>query len=194
MPQIIQPHGPASLSMVEQHSIDDAHWSYKQAKSALSIDNSEDFQIWAAECFWHLVFAHFKGFRDVYMGNYTGISLPTAIENASRAKDIVLLPKLAEIIRCENAQEKATLVCQYVWILMGAVFDPRGGTIYYKPMCEALEAVKLPDGIEEAIRCNIGKFLEPLGFKSFVWEDQGAAEFTSWYWPVEESPQPATAP
>jgi hypothetical protein len=172
---------PKEFNESQIKCVSNAKWHYKEIKTSLE-KTGEISDERLESCFWFIVFAHFRGFTDTHSGYTLDLSMPRIIKRTRTAVEPVLLPKLKEIICCNDREKKSLLAYQYVFILMAAVFDPSGGRVCHEVLREVLEADDFAfKGFEEK---NRGKFLEPLGFKPHHF-GQGSEAGVTWYWPIK---------
>ncbi len=186
--QVVWAHNPGHrpLTEAQQKCVGNARWNLDKLRDVQHKGAEPTTKrLWLESGFWYIVFAHFKSYTDVYSSySPVDLTLPSLISRVARkgVLEKVLLPKLQEIVDCDDPQEKATKVAQYALILMSGVFDPSGGTIRDDVLRSVLRAEEVSHGDKEFNREHRGSFLEPLGFKPHKWTEDGE-EYVSWFWP-----------
>lgn len=176
-------HKDRVIAALQEECLACARRNYAKAQGALGQSNEIAALHFLGRCLWYMILAHLKGPTGVWSGYSLDLSLPEIGAKIERARYKVLEPKLLEILRCEDAGRKAELVCQFTYIVM-CVLDPSGFPVKDEILWDVLESEPV-DGLKnDDYRKNMGKFLEPLGFRPHVWSEDGE-ELTSWHLPSE---------
>ena len=174
---------PMIISALQEECIKCAKWNYAKAKDALQNANEAAALWWLGKCIWYVMLAHFREPTDCLSGYSNDLTLPDMAAKIEGARYKVLQPKLLEILRCEDRDDRATLTGEMSYILM-SLMDPTGFPIRTDILCDVLQARQLTSFEDDEQRETMGAFLEPLGFKPRH-AVENEKEYTSWYWPSE---------
>jgi hypothetical protein len=148
-------HRDSVLEAVQHELIEKARSSYERAKKAIGNDDAVVF--WLGECAWSILLAHVRG-------DELNVTFSSLVQRLERMRTTVLIPKLKEIMCCDEEGVRARLASQFSQILRAAI-ELRDYQIHDWIICRALDAQLLNSQERHAVLKD-STFLESLGFRA----------------------------
>jgi hypothetical protein len=139
-----------------------AIWFFQKAQEALSRNVQSEAKDWLYQCFWHIMFAHFRDPESILSGYNADLTLADVSKEIVLRWESTLAPKLLAVASSQGKQ-RIIEVAQLVRVV-GLMLDPNGITVqkwYFRDVFGTQEDIRLE---EDAVKIP-REFLERLGFK-----------------------------